>query len=190
MTPTPNAVALLLPSLVLLGCGDTVANVVEPAPQNGGVDGTIQVKALSDEQATAWCDWYLDVWGMTWSEYPKNVLVKEVNGYLYGIGATFAYPPITPSPACFTVTIKSDCVRNLQHAPCEATIAEVHDCFTAWRKWRFDDHGEGAPPAGVCDYLNTTTNCGETVVHLLSLQPPVPDVPGVDPSEECAFRVE
>jgi len=53
----------------------------------------------------------------------------------------------------------------------------------AWRRLRAQSGTLGI-------YLTTTTSCGETMIHLLSLQPPPPDVPGVDQSEECALRVE
>jgi len=103
-----TAAAVSVLSLLIQGCDSTVvADAIDPGEgsqglENGGVDDATEVQNLSDEEARAWCAWAITEYGATPTEtYPPHNAFKEVNGYVYGLFAGFAYPPIVPEAACF-----------------------------------------------------------------------------------------
>lgn len=150
-----------------------------------------QVRDMTVEEATAWCETYVT------QRYPNNhyeppaspELGFQYPTYIQGYGSTWCWD-LVPGGGCVTQPRIDDCVTNLLHAPCEATIVALDDCVDSF--FNYDDPAPTCNPVGGgCAPFVSAPHCGETVIMTLSLQPP-PDPPdtlygGLGP--QCMLRL-
>lgn len=130
-----------------------------------------EVRDMSHAEATTWCQNYIDnIYAAradgsapgTQSIFPGYVLGSV--GYCWNVNS------------CFVGAGVEDCVANLLHAPCEATIVQLNTCIASV----VSETNCGAE----CDAFLHAAYCSETVIS--EVGPPVAD--GAGGGDECYLR--
>jgi hypothetical protein len=130
-----------------------------------------EVRDMTHDEAVAWCQNYID-----------NIYAARADGSLPGTQSTFPGYVVGSVAYCRAVdgcvvgAGVEDCVANLLHAPCEATIVQLNACLPNFLM----DDGCGA---GCYDFMSAP-HCSETVISRIG--PPVTD--GAGGGDECYLR--
>jgi hypothetical protein len=172
------------------GGAGSVCTVPSSGPPRTGADR--QVRDMTATEAEAWCSNYVNVVYQNGSgdpptgpgEYPGYYYPAYVESY-----ATTWCQELIPGGGCVTQPSLADCVTNLLHAPCEATITSMNDCVASF----FNSVGDArcVPVGAGCTAFSATPHCEQTVIMTLSLQPP-PDPPNPDVPQfpnRCMLRL-
>ena len=140
-----------------------------------------QVRDLSVAEAQAWCESYVSEKHPHADAEPDPVRFDQEMGlfenklpdYVGGYGArcceSFGF-------RCFTHPSVADCVANLLHAPCEATLSAFDACIDSLALLKIT--GDPAVPdacvpvGSACADFGAAPHCEETVAMTMALQPP------------------
>jgi hypothetical protein len=118
---------------------------------------------MSPEDAEAWCEWYVleaypnaDING---PPMPQGETSGKIGGYekLYCYEAPWG-------GACLLRPTVEDCVRNILHRPCQATVAALTQCVEGMIAG--NQAGADCPLPGTCDAF-AAYGCDHTVVSKL-----------------------
>jgi hypothetical protein len=133
-----------------------------------------EVRDLTHDEAMAWCNTYLVDLSQEFGPPPYQNTPSIFPGYVVG-GDTLCWNV----DVCIVPPTLEDCVQNLLHAPCEATIAQLNQCVANF----FGDFNEQTCGAG-CEAFMKAPHCSETIVSKIG--PPVAD--GAGGADECYLR--
>jgi hypothetical protein len=166
---TAAVVAMSLP--LLSGCAGKVLSFgtgSSSAPLD--VDGGQIIADLSDAEANQVCAWLIATYPDTqnepdisrWSmDNDGSGWIRIVDGYTGGGGYGCAWT----GPQIMRVFLpQSLCVENLQHAPCQATVAELQQCVE-WFNANFLNLTmlDCATARQVCSAYESAASCDQTV---------------------------
>lgn len=144
-----------------------------PEPTTSTRTGTDrQVRDMTAEEARAWCETYVTQRYPTPHAEPSPPYDRGPHypAYSDGYAATYCWK-LVPGGACITQPTIDDCVTNVMHAPCEATIASLDDCVDSF--FNYDGPEDTCNPVGSgCAAFEGAPHCAETVIMSWSLQPP------------------
>lgn len=143
-------------------------------------------------EAQNWCAVYVNL------RYPLAMLntpptrpstdpfQNPIAGYIVGYAASYCWH-LEAGGGCVTQPTVDDCVTNLLHAPCEATVHELDDCVDSFF---LTTPGEVLRQCTVvgqgCAPFKAAAHCKETVIMSLANQP-VPATP--NSSSDCYLRL-
>jgi hypothetical protein len=145
-----------------IGSGTLKSEGHSGAGGSGG-SGSDVTPMMSPEEAEEWCEWYV------FSAYPLSDIdppptpQKEENGLIRGYAALYCYDAPFQG-ACLMRPTVEDCVRNILHASCEATVEQLTTCVEGMIEGNLT--GVGCPLAGTCDAFAQAANCEHTVVSV------------------------
>jgi hypothetical protein len=171
-------------------CSTSTASSTQP-PRTGA---DRQVRDMTADEARAWCERYvgeryplatqnppperprIDLQGPSYPDYIEGYAGSQCDAFV-------------PGGLCALQPTVDDCVLNLRHAPCEATIAALDDCVDTFFSWGAG--GWCATPVGAgCGPFLGAAHCEETVIMQRQRQPP-PDPYGTTPfqGDGCSLRL-
>ena len=172
--------------------GETTCATSATSTEPPRVGADRQVRDMTLEEARAWCSRYVsERYPLATQNPPPERPPVDFQGprypeYIEGYACSACYRFVPGGLYAMQPTV-DDCVTNLCHAPCEATITALDDCVDTF----FDGATFcSATVGGGCDPFLSAAHCAETVIHEVALQPP-PDPYGTTPfqPEVCALRL-
>jgi hypothetical protein len=163
--------------MAALGCNPQIANLggngdsggsagnvsgddaSSPAALPTGVASTDQISVLSDAQASAVCAW-LTQKEVAFEHAPQGDSTAGLPaGYVRGGGEGVG----CGSEQLVWVTLnQQDCVLNLRHSPCAATMASLVECVNAWLGAPNANGGSLACSGGCSDFISSPS-CSQTI---------------------------
>jgi hypothetical protein len=142
--------------------GQGASQSAEGDSGGGGTGGGPPVTPIMNEKdAQTWCDWYV------FTAYPNADInlppspQAEHDGLITGYEALYCYKEPWPGGACLTRPTVADCVRNILHASCQASVADLDACVAGMIDG--NEAGTGCPLSGACDAF-AAAGCAHTVV--------------------------
>jgi hypothetical protein len=169
---TAAVVAMSLPLSLLSGCAPKVLSFgTETSSAPLDVDGGQIIADLSETEASQVCAWLIATYPDTqnepdisrWSiDNDGGGYIAIVDGYTGGGGYGCTVPT---APQIMRVFLpQSLCVENLQHAPCQATVAELQQCVEYFNaNFANLDTLDCATAWQVCSPYLTAASCDQTV---------------------------
>jgi hypothetical protein len=143
--------------------------VPPPRPQPP-IDESKAIKDLSDAEATAYCEWYVDLFRGDGPPPPRNPPRGfDAQGNALGYGFTSCEGG--PLTGCLSTVPVDICVKSLRRKPCAATLRDLDDCVLSFR----DDCNI---VGGGCRAMAATPECSATLVRL--------DAPPRPSQSDCA----
>jgi hypothetical protein len=133
-----------------------------------------EVRDMTPDEATQWCNnFFLALSPFVPS--PGVDIPSMFPGYVDGQGA-----PCWSNETCIFNPSLDDCVTNLLHAPCEATIVSLNTCVSSM----IGDNFVNPNCAAGCEAFIHAPHCSETIVSKVG--PPIPN--GGGGAGECYLR--
>lgn len=145
-----------------------------------------RVRDMTQADAEAWCQSYVFQRYPLASMNPPPVRANQdgpfadnLPDYVGGYAATYCWM-LVPNGGCLTRPTVVDCVANLLHAPCEATLTALDDCVDSF----FDLQNQCGPIGQGCAPFTQASHCDETVIMSIPEQPD-----GGGGFQECYLRI-
>jgi hypothetical protein len=138
------------------------------------LDETKIISALTDDEVTAWCRWYVETNRAGGPPPPMTPPAYDAQGFPTGYGFTYCGSGGESSSACFSTVPVAYCQKLMRLGPCDAPLKALDDCYLTMVN-RCEEVGGG------CAVLGSHPSCRQTVVQL------GPQVPG---STSCPVPVK
>ncbi|MEZ4411089.1 MAG: hypothetical protein R3A52_32100 [Polyangiales bacterium] len=133
------------------------ADVPDGVAPPSNVDPRRRIEELTDEEVTAWCEWFVSANIDPHLDPPLDQPVREDGTADYG--SAYCGPPLD---LCMPqVTSVNHCRQNLRRRACRATVEALSDCALTFRG-RCTLHGRGCGP------LRVAEGCDETLAQTVS----------------------
>lgn len=167
------------------------APAVATAVSSSGGDSAHRVRDMTTTEARAWCDRYVNVRYPSASGSPPTRPMDDpfhnpVNGYVVGYAASYCWQ-LEPGGGCAVQPTVDDCVTNLLHAPCEATVGDLDDCVDSYFLTNTGSVVQQCTVVGQgCGPFKAAAHCSETVI-MSWVDQPIPATPNATPG--CYLRI-
>jgi hypothetical protein len=169
-TKVLSTVTILGSLLTATACAPDVLTFEEPTPSSStlprasalNLAGDKTLAALSDDEAGELCSW-LSAKGQSGAS-PDD---ESSPGYSAGGGASGFTSPIDSRSLVWVRLNKRQCLLNLRHSACEATVSSLKGCITYFAQdfiWDSNPFDWKEALAACADY-EASPSCSETVLQ-------------------------